>query len=121
MALSIIFSAVPESKRGKQLIESNRYKPWQATKYYILTALLVVAVFDTGLVGWFDPVSFLTRSLGLSILPGLDYLANSTLHAAESSSFARSAELPTSFLVSGCLVSSCLIFARHFFLACCSC
>jgi polyferredoxin len=76
-----------ESKRGKQLIESNRYKPWQATKYYLLIAVLMAALFGTGLVGWFDPFSFLTRSLGLSILPGLDYLANSTLHAAETSSF----------------------------------
>ena len=76
-----------ESKRGKQLIESNRYKPWQATKYYILVAVLVAAFCGTALVGWFDPFSFLTRSLGLSIFPGLDYLANSILHAAESSDF----------------------------------
>ncbi len=27
-----------ESKRGKQLFESNRYKRWQTTKYYILFA-----------------------------------------------------------------------------------
>ena len=76
-----------ESKRGKQLIDSNRYKPWQATKYYILIAVLVAALFGTGLVGWFDPFSLLTRSLGLSILPGLGYLTNSILHSVESSSF----------------------------------
>jgi polyferredoxin len=76
-----------ESKRGKQLIESNRYKPWQATKYYILAAVLVAALFGTALVGWFDPFSFLTRSLGLSLFPGMDYLANSILHTAESSNF----------------------------------
>ena len=27
-----------ERKRGKQLLESNRYKRWQTTKYYILAA-----------------------------------------------------------------------------------
>lgn len=75
-----------ESKRGKQLIESNRYKSWQATKYYILLVVLVAALFGTGLVGWLDPFSVLTRSLGLSIIPGLDYLTNSLFHAAESSS-----------------------------------
>ncbi len=75
-----------ESKRGKQLIQSNRYKSWQATKYYILIAVLVAALLGTGLVGWFDPFSLLTRSLGLSILPSMDYLANSILHSAESSS-----------------------------------
>ena len=76
-----------ESKRGKQLIDSNRYKSWQSAKYYILIVVLVAAFFGTGIVGWFDPFSFLTRSLGLSILPGLDYLANSVLHFVESRSF----------------------------------
>jgi len=76
-----------ESKRGKQLIESNRYKSWQAAKYYILTVVLVAAFFGTAIVGWVDPFSLLTRSLGLSILPGLDYLTNSILHSGESSSF----------------------------------
>ena len=72
--LNHFFSSLnSESKRGKQLIESNRYKRWQATKYYILIAVLVAALFGTGLVGWFDPFSLLTRSLGLSILPSLDY------------------------------------------------
>lgn len=74
-----------ESKRGKQLIDSNRYKSWQSVKYYLLIVVLVAAFFGTGLVGWFDPFSFLTRSLGLSILPGLDYLTNSVLHSVESS------------------------------------
>lgn len=74
-----------ESKRGKQLIESNRYKSWQAAKYYILLAVLVAALFGTALVGWFDPFSLLIRSLGLSIIPGLDYLTNSIFRAAESS------------------------------------
>jgi len=77
-----------ESKRGKQRIDSNRYKSWQATKYYILIAVLAAALFGTGLVGWFDPFSFLTRSLGLSIVPGLDYLTNAALYSMESSSFA---------------------------------
>lgn len=76
-----------ESKLGKQRIDSNRYKSWQATKYYILIAVLVAALFGTGLVGWFDPFSLLTRSLSLSIVPGLDYLTNTALHSVESSSF----------------------------------
>ena len=44
-----------ERKRGKQLIDSNRYKRWQTTKYYLLIACLVAAVFGTGIVGWLDP------------------------------------------------------------------
>ena len=62
-----------ERKRGKQLIESNRYKRWQNTKYYLLAAVLVAAALGSGIVGWFDPFSFLVRSLGLSILPSTNY------------------------------------------------
>ncbi len=32
-----------ERKRGKQLIESNRYKRWHTTKYYLLIVALVAA------------------------------------------------------------------------------
>jgi len=74
-----------ESKRGKQLIESNRYKRWQNTKYYLLIGVLVAAIFGSGIAGWLDPFSLLTRSVGLSILPGLSYLTNSILHVGESS------------------------------------
>jgi polyferredoxin len=77
-----------ESKRGKQLIESNRYKRWQATKYYVLFALLAATALGSGLVGWIDPFSFLVRSLGLSILPGLNYALNASFQLLEHSSFA---------------------------------
>jgi polyferredoxin len=77
-----------ENKRGKQLIESNRYKRWQATKYYVLFALLAATALGSGLVGWIDPFSFLVRSLGLSILPGLNYALNASFQLLEHSSFA---------------------------------
>ncbi|MDR3745492.1 MAG: 4Fe-4S binding protein [Acidobacteriaceae bacterium] len=74
-----------EAKRGKQGIDANRYKPWQRTKYVILLAVLVAALFGTGLVGWFDPFSLLVRSVGLSILPGANYAANALINAMEHS------------------------------------
>ena len=74
-----------EAKRGKQSIDSNRYKPWQRTKYIILIAVLAAAFFGSGLVGWFDPFSLLVRSTGLSILPGANYAANSLLNVMEHS------------------------------------
>jgi polyferredoxin len=77
-----------ERKRGKQLIESNRYKRWQTTKYYLLVAALIAAVLGTGVIGWLDPFSLLVRSLGLSILPGTDYALNAVLGAMEHSRFA---------------------------------
>ncbi|MGA2989656.1 MAG: 4Fe-4S binding protein [Candidatus Korobacteraceae bacterium] len=76
-----------ERKRGKQLIESNRYKRWQTAKYYILIVVLAAAVFGSGVAGWFDPLSLLVRSLALSILPGLNYALNAGLQLLERSSF----------------------------------
>ncbi len=77
-----IGSLKSESKRGKQLIDSNRYKRWQTTKYYLLIAVLLSAFFGSGLVGWLDPFSFLVRSLGLSFLPAANYAVNSSFASA---------------------------------------
>jgi len=70
-----------EKKRGLQRIESNRYKRWQTLKYYILIAGLVSAVFGGLLIGVMDPISLLVRSLGLSILPSVNYLFNALFEA----------------------------------------
>ena len=40
-----------EAKRGKQRIESNRYKRWQTIKYVVLLAGLVAAVFGSAVIG----------------------------------------------------------------------
>ncbi len=74
-----------ERKRGRQLLESNRYKRWQTTKYYILIAVLVSALLGTGIVGWLDPFSFLVRSMGLSVLPTTNYGLQAGLHWLEQS------------------------------------
>ena len=76
-----------EQKRGKQWVDSNRYKPWQRMKYVILIAVLTAAVCGSGLVGWLDPFSMLTRSLGLSIVPAANYAANAALGPLEHSRF----------------------------------
>jgi len=76
-----------ERKRGKQLIESNRYKRWQTTKYYLLFAFLAAALMGTGIFGWLDPISLLVRSLGLSILPGTSYALRAVLHGLEASRY----------------------------------
>lgn len=74
-----------ESKRGKKRIESNRYKRWQTIKYVVLIAGLVAAFFGTMAIGWLDPFSLLVRSLGLSVLPALNYAARATLAPLEHS------------------------------------
>ena len=61
-----------ESKRGKQRIESNRYKPWQRTKYVVLLAGLAAACFGSMILGVLDPFSLLVRSIGLALLPAFN-------------------------------------------------
>ena len=76
-----------ERKRGKQLLESNRYKRWQTTKYYILAATFMASLLGTGVVGWLDPFSFLVRSIGLSVLPATNYALQAALGALEHNRF----------------------------------
>jgi polyferredoxin len=68
-----------ESKRGKRLLESNRYQRWQKLKYYILIALLVSALSGGALLTLLDPISLTVRSLATSVLPALNYGANAAL------------------------------------------
>jgi len=76
-----------ERKRGKQLLESNRYKRWQTTKYYLLIVALVATALGSGVVGWLDPFSLLVRSTGLAILPAANYGLRAALGVLEHSRF----------------------------------
>lgn len=51
----------------------NNYRPIYRLKYYILAALLVLSAFGSLQIGLFDPISFITRSFTLSVLPALNY------------------------------------------------
>ena len=77
-----------ESKRGKQRIESNRYKRWQTIKYVVLLAGLVAAAFGSMVIGWLDPFSLLVRSIGLSFLPAFNYIVRAALTPLEHSHIA---------------------------------
>ena len=68
-----------ERKRGKQLVEANHYKRWQTLKYYSLIALLISAVFGGQFLTILDPISLTVRSLGLSLLPAMNYGFNAVL------------------------------------------
>ena len=57
------------------------------TKYYLLIASLVAAVFGTGIVGWLDPFSLLVRSVGLSILPATNHALRASLGVLEHSRY----------------------------------
>lgn len=68
-----------ERKSGRQRIDSNRYKRWQAFKYYLLFALLAAALLGSALGGLFDPIALAVRSFGLSILPAWNYTLKALL------------------------------------------
>jgi len=74
-----------ESKRGKQRIDSNRYKRWQTVKYVVLIAGLVAAFFGSMAIGWLDPFSLLVRSVGLAILPAFNFAVRAVLTPLERS------------------------------------
>ena len=79
-SLNHVMSALKsEKKRGMRLIESNRYKPWQAFKYYLLATGLVAALFGSAAIGLADPISLTVRSLTVSLVPGLNYAVNGGL------------------------------------------
>ncbi|MGB8259807.1 MAG: 4Fe-4S binding protein [Terracidiphilus sp.] len=74
-----------EAKRGKQRIESNRYKRWQTGKYVLLLAGLVAAICGSAAIGWLDPFSLLVRSFGLSLLPAFNAAVRALLIPLEHS------------------------------------
>src|SRR5271165_3819264 len=74
-----------EAKRGKQRIDSNRYKRWQTGKYVILLAGLVAAAFGSAAIGWLDPFSLLVRSFGLALLPAFNFAVRAVLAPLEHS------------------------------------
>jgi len=58
-----------ESKGRKIRIAANRYKTWHTTKYFLLIAGLIAALWRSNVVGWIDPFSLFVRSTGVSVLP----------------------------------------------------
>jgi polyferredoxin len=67
-----ISSLKSDAKRGATLIESNRYKRWQATKYYLLVAVLVMALFGSVAGLLLDPLSFMVRSMSIAVMPTIN-------------------------------------------------
>jgi polyferredoxin len=85
-----------EHKRGPERIARNRYKPWQALKYYILIAVLVAALLGSDVAGLLDPISLMVRSLGLSVLPGVNLALNAVFERLD-----RTGITALQFFVSG--------------------
>ena len=75
------FSSFKPERKGMKRIESNRYKKWMHAKYYILFAVIALALFTSLQAGLLDPIPFLVRSLATGIMPGIDYTVRHTLDA----------------------------------------
>jgi polyferredoxin len=58
-----------KSRKGKKLLESNRYKPYQRIKYYLFFFVLGAALLGSLQAGLLDPLPLLARSIGTAILP----------------------------------------------------
>jgi len=59
------------SRKGKNKIESNRYRRYQRIKYYIFFACVGAALLGSLQAGLLDPLSLLARSIGTFLLPVL--------------------------------------------------
>jgi ferredoxin len=51
----------------------NEYRPIFRIKYYILTLLLILAMFGSLQIGLFDPIPFIMRSFAVSFFPAVNY------------------------------------------------
>jgi polyferredoxin len=60
-----------KARKGKKLLESNRYKPYQRIKYYIFFFVLGTALLGSLQAGLLDPLPLLARSIGTAVLPTL--------------------------------------------------
>ena len=77
-----VSSLKSDAKRGAKLIESNRYKRWQAAKYHVLAAVLVMALFGSAAGLLLDPLSFLVRSMATAVVPAVNAAIRASLDTA---------------------------------------
>ena len=70
---------MPSIKGGKR-IKRNRLQPYMRLKFYILVGFLVAALFTTVQIGLLDPICLMVRSVGLAIIPALNYAATEGLN-----------------------------------------
>ena len=56
---------------------------YQRAKYYLLYAFLIAGVAGSAIGGLFDPICIAVRSIGLGVIPGVQYLSHRGLGAAQ--------------------------------------
>lgn len=66
-------ASVLRSAPKKILMQTGVWSDWQKGKYYLLAALMVMALFGVHWVGVFDPISLLVRSTTITIIPAAQH------------------------------------------------
>jgi polyferredoxin len=69
--------------RGAARVEANKTHSYQRAKYYLLYAFLLAGVGGSAIGGLFDPICIAVRSIGLGVIPGVQYLSHRGLGAAQ--------------------------------------
>jgi polyferredoxin len=69
--------------RGAARVEANKTHGYQRAKYYLLYAFLLAAVFGSAIGGLFDPICVAVRSIGLGVIPALQYLTSRGLSGVQ--------------------------------------
>lgn len=73
-------SGILNKRRSIDYIKINTYRPIFKTKYYILIILLVLSAFGVLQIGLLDPISIITRSFVVFILPIINYISGGIFH-----------------------------------------
>jgi polyferredoxin len=82
------FKSERKARKGKSLLDSNRYKPYQRIKYYIFLFVIGAALTGSLQAGLLDPLPLLARSIGTAVLPALHTAALATTSAARNTGIA---------------------------------
>ncbi|MEB2313077.1 MAG: 4Fe-4S binding protein [Sorangiineae bacterium] len=60
--------------KGNRRVESNKTKWWQVGKYYMMWGFLAAAAAGSAIGGLFDPICVAVRTIGIGVLPALQYI-----------------------------------------------
>ena len=69
--------------RGGHRVEANKTHTYQRAKYYLLYAFLIAGVAGSAIGGMFDPICIAVRSIGMGVIPAVQYLSGRGLGAAQ--------------------------------------
>ncbi len=73
--LGVVHNTLSWFKGRRRALRMKRdgFSRWQRAKYYLLFGLLLMSLFGAHWIGVFDPASLLYRSVGLTVLPAMQF------------------------------------------------